>query len=174
MSFSFRPFARLALACALISFCGLLSAEPAAPIADAFTVASDPGVSHRHATAAMAASGQNVIVYTYPLGSSSALVAKYQYPPSWVPYPESTNLTVSYGLGDRTEPAVAMSKYGYWMAVWLTTQGSVTTLHGRQFRGVEPVGPEFAITQMEGWGLFAPRVSTDSFGSRYTVAWAQR
>ena len=163
-----------AVAIAVVS----LAANPAAafpgePLGPEWRV-DDVGGQSAIPALAMAEDGRNLIVYLSELADGSAAIpARYEYGPDEV-QPQSGTLFLAQDGTVRTEPDVAMSKYGLFLAVWerRSADGLDLGIHGRfHDRFLGPMGDEIALGDVTAVMSRNPAVATDAYGLRYAIAW---
>lgn len=165
----FLPFLVAALTGA-----AFLQADPGDPLGDAMAIG--PGAAA--ADIDLAPDGRSVVVYQGDAAGTGGIVARI-VDDGGVPQGDPILVSETTAIS-HTHPAVAVSKYGYFMAAWVADgpDGGGHGISGRLFGyGGSPITGEFQVNTTtvgdQGHSAgYGPAVATSLYGATYVVVWS--
>lgn len=168
--------ARLSIAIALTlgSMATPVWAEPGSPIGPAERIHPTAGEPSAAPAVAVSTAGRRVHVYGAEMLSGGELIGAYEYAPQPQPSPLRLTIAQQDQLG---VPAVAMTKYGYFLSAWeqRSPAGVSEGIFARGYSWLgNPLGDAFKVNTSAALGHDAAVVAANGFGTYYLVAWSAR
>jgi hypothetical protein len=163
-----------AILIALASIASIASADPGDPAGPAERIHPVAEELSAAPTVAMSPAGQRIQVYGADTFTGGELLGVFDY--SATPQPSPLRLVVAEQehLGF---PAVAMTKYGFFLTAWeqRSTTGASEGVFARAYSRLgNPTGEQFKVNTTAASGIDSVVVAANGYGTRYLVAWVAK
>jgi hypothetical protein len=163
-----------AILIALASSVGIATASPVDPVGPAERIHPSEQELSAAPAVAMSPAGRRIHVYGADTLTGGELLGVFDY--SATPQPSPLRLLVAEQehLGF---PAVAMTKYGYFLTAWEQryTNGASEGVFARGYNWLgTPTGESFKVSTTAASGHDSVVVAANGYGTRYLVAWVAR